>query len=57
MASAGAAQLVIPATVGRFRVFRRSLKCHVGRGLGYMTFTFDAHDVDGRARERDDNTI
>ena len=53
----GAARLVIPATVGRFRVFRRGLKWYVGRGLGYMTITFDAHGVDGRARQRDDNTI
>ena len=51
------ARLVIPLTVGRFRVCKRGLKCAVERELVYSTFQTDAHGVDGRARERDHNMI
>ena len=50
------ARLVIPLTVGRFRLVERGLKWYVEGELVYIPFALDAHGVDGRARERDHNT-
>ena len=50
------ARLVIPLTVGRFRLVEPGLKWYVERELGYIPFAVDAHGMDGRRRQRDHNT-
>ena len=49
-------RLVIPITVGRFRVLERRADSYVERELVYIRICDATHGVDGRRHEREHNT-
>ena len=57
MASASTADVSVPLTVGRVRLFGRDLKWYVAQEVGYIPIAVGEHGVDGRRREREHNMI